>query len=73
MITTCCEDSWLYDRVVAEYIEMPGLKLTVLQAGRLWNVDPVSCEHVLDELAGAGFLHKSGNTYIRVDTGRRAA
>jgi hypothetical protein len=74
MVKTCCyEDSSLSDRVIAEYIEMPGLNLTVPQASRLWNVDPISCEHVLDELAEAGFLHKSGNAYIRVDTGRRAA
>jgi hypothetical protein len=71
--TCCCEDSWLTDRVIAEYLEMPGLNLTVPQASRLWNVDPMTCEHVLDELTEAGFLCKSRNTYVRMDAGRRAA
>jgi hypothetical protein len=69
----CCEDPSLCNRVTAEYREMPGLNLTVAQASRLWNEDAKTCARVLNELAAAGFLRKSGNTYVRVDTGRRAA
>lgn len=71
--TCCCEDPSLCTRVTAEYLEMPGLNLTVAQASRLWNVDAQACARVLNELAVAGFLRKSGHTYVRVDTGRRAA
>ena len=39
------------DRVMAEYHEMPGLKLTVAQASRLWAIDARFCEGLLQHLA----------------------
>ena len=68
-----CDDQSLCDRVTAEYLEMPGLNLTTLQASRLWNIEPATCVRVLNELTSRGFLRKSGAMYVRVDTGRRAA
>lgn len=44
------------DRARAEYLEMPGLRLTVGQAARLWNLDLSETEHVLGELAADGLL-----------------
>ena len=44
------------DRVRAEFVEMPGLELTLPQAVRLWGLAPDDCRHVLDALADAGFL-----------------
>ena len=44
------------DRVRAEFIEMPGMELTMGQATRLWNLGPDDCRHVLDSLVDAGFL-----------------
>jgi DNA-binding IclR family transcriptional regulator len=43
-------------RIRAEFLEMPGLKLTLPQACRLWNVDDASCRHALATLAAEGFL-----------------
>jgi hypothetical protein len=43
-------------RVRAEFLEMPGLKLTVAQAQRLWGVDRPTCEAVIDVLTAASFL-----------------
>ncbi len=63
----------LVDRVRGEYSEMPGLRLTVSQACRLWQVDVSTCETLLEELVREGFLYKTGNgAYIAVPgTGKR--
>jgi hypothetical protein len=44
------------ERVRAEFVEMPGLELTLPQAVRLWGLGIDDCRHVLDSLAEAGFL-----------------
>ena len=46
----------LVKRVRAEFIEMPGLRLRVEQAQRLWNLDRTSCELLLRSLVDAKFL-----------------
>ena len=46
----------LLNRVKAEFIEMPGLRLRVEQAQRLWNMDRTSCEQLLRSLVDAKFL-----------------
>ena len=43
-------------RVRGEFMEMPGLRLNVPQAQRLWGVDPTRCEAVLRALVNMGFL-----------------
>ncbi len=54
------------DRVRGEFREMPGLTLTVAQAGRLWSLDPPTCTEVLTDLVDAGFLcRKSDGTFCR--------
>lgn len=40
----------------AEFNEMPGMRLTLAQARRLWSLSHEECEAVLDELVRAGFL-----------------
>jgi hypothetical protein len=58
----------LFRRVQQEYTEMPGLKLTVEQAARLFNVDQSSIRPVLEELVAAKFLNKTRNdVYVRAD------
>ena len=37
----------------AEFLEMPGLKLTVRQAARLWAADQTVCNDVLSALVDA--------------------
>ena len=48
-------------RARAEYLEMPGLQLTVPQAARLWHLDLASSEGVLFTLVQSRFLVKNRN------------
>jgi hypothetical protein len=50
---------------------MPGLKLTVTQASRLFNVERVRCERILEELVTHGDLSSAGGSFQRVG-GHRA-
>ena len=63
-------DANLLLRVFGEYVEMPGLRLTVPQASRLWNVNLSLSAQVLDRLVDAAFLRRSGSCYVRADSGR---
>jgi hypothetical protein len=56
--------------VYSEYLEMPGLQLTLAQAVRLWNSDRDSCTQVLETLVDASFLRRAGGHYVRADSGR---
>ena len=49
----------------AEYLEMPGLCLTLAQAARLWNIDQGTCLGVLESLIREGFLYRSRDSYFR--------
>ena len=46
----------LLNRVRGEFIEMPGLRLRIEQAQRLWNLDRAMCESVLRSLVETKFL-----------------
>ena len=46
----------LLARVRSEFREMPGLRLRLDQAQRLWNLDRASCERLLTSLVDAKFL-----------------
>jgi hypothetical protein len=50
----------LVDRIRAEYLALPGLKLTRDQACRLWAVDDEHCNAAFDILLSEGFLHRTG-------------
>ena len=57
----------LLNRIRSEFIEMPGLRLRLDQAQRLWNLDRSSCETVLSCLVDANFLRRDGeNAYARL-------
>jgi len=43
-------------RVKGEFLEMPGLKLTLSQAQRLWGFDREICRALLGALVDARFL-----------------
>jgi hypothetical protein len=49
----------LVARVRGEYCEMPGLRLTVSQACRLWHVDVPACEMLFEQLVREGFLYRT--------------
>jgi len=59
--------SELIARVQAEYHEMPGLKLTEVQAQRLWGLDDRTCGLVLTALVEQQFLKRTpAGTYVRL-------
>ena len=66
-------DSSLLHRVHGEYMEMPGLRLTLAQACRLWNVDQDTSLDVLNRLVAEQFLRVSGPHYVRAASGRPLA
>ena len=49
----------LVQLVKAEYLEMPGLCLTLAQAQRLWSLDRATCVGVLGQLVKSGFLWRT--------------
>jgi hypothetical protein len=58
----------LLRRARSEFIEMPGLRLTSMQAARLWSLDQQTGERILQSLMAAGFLLKSrSGAYLRTD------
>jgi hypothetical protein len=58
METAAALDS-LSHRIRMEYREMPDLKLTLWQAGRLWNAPHDLCEVALQRLVLTGFLYQA--------------
>jgi hypothetical protein len=52
---------------------MPGLRLTVKQAQRLWGLDEDTCTQSLEVLAQTGFLVRTDRgTYSRLTEGTAA-
>ena len=57
-------------RIRAEYLEMPGLHLTLDQMQRLCGVERTLCQQVLDALVATRFLRvKPNGAYARVTDG----
>ena len=54
-----------FDRIRAEYLEMPGMRLTAMQAQRLSGVDISVCRLVLEDLVRARFLYVGHDSAIR--------
>ena len=55
-------------RVRGEYLEMPGLTLTVAQAARLWSFETTFCAAVLSALEEARFLVRTRHsTFARAE------
>ena len=56
--------------VRAEYVEIPGLSLTMRQVQRLWGLDLVTTEAVLAALVDVKFLRCTRrHVYVRADVG----
>jgi hypothetical protein len=54
-------------RVRAEYLEMPGLRLKAEQVQRLCGIERTSCQTVLDTLVSSRFLYvKADGHYARL-------
>jgi len=59
-------------RLRAEYLEMPGLRLTADQVQRLCGIERVMCQTVLNALVDTKFLWMdSDGTYVRWRDGER--
>jgi hypothetical protein len=57
-------------RICGEFLEMPGLRLTLKQAQRLWGLDEQSCIRALRFLVEARFLTQiNDGIYARLTEG----
>ena len=57
-------------RIRGEYLDMPGLRLTLAQAERLCGVDRAACQRVFDTLVDTGFLRVTPDgKYARLSDG----
>jgi hypothetical protein len=65
------DDRDLHVRIQGEYQEMPGLKLTLPQASRLFNVDLSRCALALDTLVANGQLRTDGRAFVHARGGRQ--
>jgi len=63
----------IHYRIWNEFLEMPGLRLTLGQACRLWDIDPATGAGVLQDLVDAAVLRQVGGYYVRADLGRFTA
>jgi len=60
----------MVERIRGEYLEMPGLQLTVGEAQRLCGIEQSICKTVLDALVDAKFLCvKPNGAYVRLTDG----
>jgi hypothetical protein len=63
----CRVSRWL-DLIQAEYREMPGLSLNKAQMQRLWGLDAVACDALVDALVAARVLRRTAKgTYAKHD------
>jgi hypothetical protein len=62
----------LLARARSEYLEMPGLSMTLAQASRLWATTPEVADALLAALAGSRFLlRRQDGTFVRAWEGAR--
>ncbi len=56
MLPSQCAQAAAVEQARAEFLEMPGLALTIPQAARLWHLDVSESEHILGGLVESGLL-----------------
>jgi hypothetical protein len=59
----------LLQRIRGEFLEMPGLHLTLRQAARLWHLEPETCDLALRALIADGFLRQTTRGSFQIMTG----
>ena len=60
--------------ICVEYLELPGLRLTLEQAQRFWHLDELTCTDLLNSLVEVAFLRRMRDgRYARADHGRRVS
>jgi hypothetical protein len=66
MVPSCSEISALVLRVQSDYLDTPGLTLTLHDARRRFGVDEATCEAILEVLVDAGVLSRTRKgAYVR--------
>jgi hypothetical protein len=59
----------LVSRIRSEFMEMPGLQLTLPQAARLWGLEQRICHDVIQALVDTSFLRWTPRgTIVRVES-----
>jgi hypothetical protein len=51
----------ILQRVYGEFLEMPGMRVTLSQAQRLWGLDERTCQLLLEYLVATKFLYRSAH------------
>jgi hypothetical protein len=59
LATTRAEN--LLERIRGEYLALPGLRLTVAQARRMWTLEDRECADLLSALVESGFLRTTND------------
>lgn len=68
MLTTDTHITDWLQLIRAEYLEMPGLRLTESQVQRFWGLDPVTSQALLSALLDVKFLKRTRHgAYMRTD------
>lgn len=67
------DDRASLNRIKAEFSEMPGLRLTLPQAARVFGLDRTRCERLLYELVRQRVLWTDGCWFALTEAGRRSA
>jgi len=58
-------------RIQGEFVEMPGLRLTAVQAQRLWGLERDVCDALLGALVDAKFLSQTRDgAFVRTEGAR---
>ena len=60
-VETTAEAAVWVDRIDSEYREMPGLRLTLAQAARLWGLPSPQCRALFGALVARGRLVETPN------------
>ena len=55
----------LRSRICREFLDMPGLMLTLPQAVRLFGLESECCNEILSDLVRSGFLDTDGRWFLR--------
>ncbi len=59
---------WL-NRIRAEFLEVPGLRLSRNQVQRFWGLDTAMCDALLGALEDSRFLRRTrDDLYVRADS-----
>jgi hypothetical protein len=62
-----CRPEQILERLRAEYLEMPGMRLNLEQVQRLCGIERSMCKAALDALVETKFLCvRSDGSYVRV-------